>query len=139
MGKKFYRGRDDSGSMLATVVVIVLGAALCSFLCVLADVEQNDLLLGGILGGATLSIIWIVWFRYGRMNESSLTFWFLASKNRRDDGLNDYRPEKVEDRGPKRPMGSNKPITAEEAREIQVTSSNTWVPAKGKRKKKQRR
>ena len=136
MGKKIHRRRDDSGSMLATVIVIVLGAALCSFLCVLADVEQNELLLGTILGGAAFSIAWIVWYRYGRTNESSLTFWFLASKNRRDDGLNDYVPEKIPGRGPQRPMGSNKPITAEEAREIQVTSSRTWVPAKGGRTEK---
>ena len=122
--------------MLATVIVIVLGAGLCSFLCVLADVKRNDLVLGGILGAAAFSIAWIIWYRYGRMDNSSLTFWFLASKNRRDDGLNDYVPEKVPDRGPQQAMGSNRPITAEEAREIQITSSSTWVPAKGGRRDK---
>lgn len=134
MGKKSFRRRDDSGSMLATVIVIVLGAGLCSFLCVLADQNQNGLLLGGIIGGALLAIVGLLVFRYGRMQDSSLAFWLAASKNHRDDGLKDYQPEKAKSRGPSRPLGSNKPISAEEAREIQKTSSSTWVPARGNRK-----
>lgn len=137
MGKKWGRRRDDAGSMLATVIVIVIGTGLCCFLCLMADPRNSDFLIGCVFVFAILLLCGIVWYRYGRRDGGSLAFWNAMARNHPDDGLAaQYRPEKIKDRKPERPVGSNKPITAEEARELKVTSSRTWVPSRARGKKK---
>lgn len=129
MGRIWKHKRDDGGSMLATVIVIVGGAGLGCFLCMAAN--SSELLQGGIAIAALIAIVQIVRYRYARNTSSKLGLFFFIQKRPNDDGLAaQYRPRKIKDRRSQADTGDNKPITAEEARQIQVTSANTWVPTK---------
>ena len=131
MAGRWKRSRDDAGSMLATVIVIAGGAGLSCFICLLDASQFGSWMLGGILGGALLAIALVVRYRYGRASSSGLTFWYSAHSNPNDDGIAaQYRPRLVQTRGAENTVGPNMPITAEKARELQVTSSKTWVPAR---------
>lgn len=135
MGRKWGKRRDDGGSMLASVVIIILGTGLCCFLCLLERSDFSDFMLIALPTGGLLTIGLIVVYRYGRGESGSLAFWHSAASNHNDDGIAaQYRPRKVSDSQANAPAGSNKPITAQEAHEIQVTSANTWVPTKGRGK-----
>jgi hypothetical protein len=131
MARKWGKRRDDGGSMLASIVIIVLGTGLCCFLCLMDQSEFSDLMLIALPGTSLLAIILIVAYRYGRSDSGSLIFWHSAATNHNDDGIaGQYRPEKVKDRRANTPVGTNQPITAEEAHDLQTMSSNTWVPSK---------
>ncbi len=82
----------------------------------------------------TVFLILVVMQRFGK-SPGSLGFLFSASRNRRDDGLKDYEPRKAGDHRSSM-VGTNRPISAEEAHEIQITSANTWVPANSGRSRK---
>ena len=138
MGRKWGRRRDDGGSMLATVIVIVIGTGICCFMCVLADGSHSDVVIGALICGAVLLLVGIMWYRYSRGDSGgSLAFWNAAARNTREEGLAaQYRPRKVEDRRNQQSPGGNQPITAEEAHNLQVNSSKTWVPSKARGRKK---
>ena len=138
MGARWGRRRDDGGSMLAAVIVIVIGTGVCCFMVVMADSRHSDLLLGLLFGAAMVLLTGLLWLRYSRGSmSSSLGFWNAAARNHREEGLAaQYRPKKREDRRSTASAGGNKPITAEEARELKIESSRTWVPSKGRNKPK---
>lgn len=117
--------------MLASVVIIILGTALCCFLCLMDRSDFSEFMLFALPAVGLIAIGWIVLYRYGRGSSGSLAFWHSAATNHNDDGIAaQYRPRKVRNSQANEPAGSNKPITAEEAHDIQITSANTWVPSK---------
>ncbi len=135
MGKRGHHGNKQDGSLLASVFILTLGGGCCLF-TVAALYPQSFTLAASVVGGiAALFIIMAVLQRTGRLPSNSLGFLFISNKNKRDDGTNDYLPRRAAD---SRPMaqGTNRPISAEEAHEIRVTSPNTWVPSPAKRKRK---
>jgi hypothetical protein len=74
--------------------------------------------------------------RAGRLTALNLGFLSLSSRSRRDDGVRDYQPRKAS--SPSSAASPNQPITAGEARELRLTSSSTWIPAQGRKKKTQK-
>ncbi len=134
MAGKWKSRRDDAGSMLAAVIVIVGGAGVCAFVGALDQSEAGAWMLGGVVVFAAMLLWWIVWYRYSRnVSQSGLAFWHMFGRSHREDGLAaQYRPRKVGEGNSNRPSGTNRPITAEEAKEIRATSANTWVPSKNR-------
>ena len=120
--------------MLATVIIIVAGAAVCAFIAA-ADSSDLGVWMGtSAVVGAILLVAWVVWYRYGRSTTNGMGFWFSLSRSYRDDDLaNQYEPRKVRDKRSEAPTGNNRPITADEAHEIQQQSANTWVPSKNRK------
>jgi len=117
--------------MLATVIVIACGAGMCCFLCLLDTSQLGNWMVGGILGGALLTIGLIVRYRYVRHSSLGLGFWHSVHRNSNDDGIAaQYRPRLVQNNPDRATTGTNSPITAEQAHELQITSSRTWVPTK---------
>lgn len=134
MARKWGKRRDDGGSMLASIVIIVLGTGLCCFLCLMDTSDLGTVLLITLPIVSLGLILFLMRYRYGRSHSSGLAFWFSAARNHYDDGIAaQYRPEKIKDRRANAPAGSNQPITAQEAHELQTTSSSTWVPSKKRR------
>lgn len=138
MGRSWKYRRDDGGSMLATIIVIVCGSGLGCFLAMAAD--SSEWLQAGIAVAALIAIVQIVRYRYLRNTSTRLGLFFFIQKHPNDDGIAaQYRPRKIRDRRSENQNGSNKPITAEEAHQIQVTSANTWVPTKATAEKNRSR
>ncbi len=136
MGKRGHNGNKQDGSMLASVFILTMGGGCCLF-TVAALYPQSFTLAASIIGGVgAVFIIFAVLQRTGRLPSNTLSFLFVSTKNKRDDGANDYLPRRATD---SRPMiqGTNRPISADEAHEIRVTSPNTWVPSPAKRKRKE--
>ncbi|MEO2014567.1 MAG: hypothetical protein ABGZ53_09350 [Fuerstiella sp.] len=132
MAKKLFHRHDDAGSMLATVIVVGLGAGLCSFLGLAATSSAFDWIVMAVLATALLMLGLLTSYRYFRNEDPNLGFWNAVARNHREEGLAaQYRPRKVEDNQEKTPVDPHKPITADEVHEIQITSSRTWVPSGG--------
>lgn len=130
MGKRWGHRRDDGGSMLATVIVIFGGAALCTLIAMLAP-KRSEWLIGGVITIAILFVATVIRMRYSSGGGSSLGFWFSLKSNPADDGIaGQYRPRKVKNRADEAPSGTQRPITAQEVRDIKDTSANTWVPSR---------
>lgn len=128
MGRHWKYRRDDGGSMLATIIVIVGGCGLCWFIAVSANAFQLQL---GISVAAVIAVVQLVRLRYGKSGHAGLSIFNAIQRNPYDDSAAaQYRPVKIKDRRSESPTGNNKPITAEEAHQIQVNSANTWVPGK---------
>ena len=120
--------------MLATVIIIIGGAALCAFIAALENSRRSAWMLGAVISIAVLMIAWIIWYRYFRNTSTGLGFWLSMGRNHRDDGIAaQYRPRKVKNGQSEHNTGTNKPITAEEAHEIQVSSANAWVPSRDRK------
>lgn len=135
MGRNWKHRRDDGGSMLATIIVIVGGAGLCCFLAMAAD--SSMLLQAGVAIGSLLAIVQIIRYRYGRDSTGKLSIWHIITRRPNDDNIAaHYHPERVIDKHSEARVGTNKPISAEEAHQIQITSSNTWVPSKATAERK---
>ena len=137
MTRRFQHNRKEAGSLLASVFITVLGFGGCLFV-VSALSPESFLKAAAILGGVlTVFFTLIVLFRFGKSPHTSLGFLFSSTRNRRDDGVSDYEPRIANQSRSSTTAGTNQPITAKEAHEIQVTSANTWVPASsGRRRKK---
>lgn len=119
--------------MLASVVVIVLGAGVTAFISALATGDQSDWAIGIIVAVTVLLVTWMIWYRYSRNRSVGLSFWAVFNRNHREDGLAaQYRPRKVKDGRSETSVAVNKPITAEEARDIKENSANAWVPSRNK-------
>lgn len=138
MARRFQHNRNDAGSLLASVFILALGSACCLFLVAAMSPASFARTAWGLGGFCTVFLILIVLQRFGKSPGSSLSFLHSSSRNRRDDGLKDYEPRKAGENRQKSAVGTNRPISAQEAHEIQVTSPNTWVPANtGRSHKKQ--
>jgi hypothetical protein len=133
MGKRWKSNRNDSGSMLAAIFIVALGAGTCLFTVAAmspASLPMAMLVIGGISGAF---MVFVILQRFGKLPATDLSFLLSSSRNRRDDGLTDYEPKLVKSK--QTPVaGVNRPISAAEAHEIKVTSANTWVPAPTKKR-----
>ncbi|HIF01366.1 MAG TPA: hypothetical protein EYG03_02325 [Planctomycetes bacterium] len=134
MPKKWFHSRDDAGSMLATVIIVGLGTGLCSFLGLAFTSSAYDWIVIAVLATALLMLGLLTSYRYFRNEGPSLGFWNAVARNHREEGLAaQYRPRKVQEGQEKTQVDPNKPITADEVHEIQVTSASTWVPSGGRK------
>tara|TARA_B100001939_G_C16497558_1_gene428150 strand:- start:124 stop:540 length:417 start_codon:yes stop_codon:yes gene_type:complete len=132
MGRKIQR--DDAGSMLATVLVIIAGTMLLVFICAVANSDAGAILMGVTVGLAVLSLMALVWYRYFRDHgNNSLELSLSIARNKPDDGIaaHQYEPRLVKNRHDEA-EGTNQPITADEAHELRISSANTWVPSRNK-------
>lgn len=129
MAKRFRRNHNDGGSMLATMIVIILGAIMCSWVVLMAGSVVQDWMIAAIAVGAVALIAIILRYRYGQAQDSRLGFWASVFSNHNDDGLAaNYRPRKIKDNQTGTPA-RQQPISPEELRDIRESSANTWVPA----------
>jgi hypothetical protein len=128
MRRRSQRGRNDSGSLLAATFVVALGAG-CTVFVILAATPQDSLwVMGGIVAGMAALLTCVMLLRFGKMPSLGLNFWSIRFTNHRDDtAAGKYTPRIRKNKH--RVEGANQPITASEAKEIQQTSANTWVPA----------
>ena len=136
MAKRFGNNRNDAGSMLASIFILTLGCGCCLFLVAAmspASLGTTACWLGGIFA-AYLTLV--VFQRFGKLPNANLSFLLSSSRNRRDDGLKDYEPRISGKSQSKETLGTNQPISAKDAHEIQITSANTWVPANSSRRRK---
>lgn len=135
MAKRFNHNRNDAGSMLASIFILTLGCGSCLFLVAAmspASLGTTACWIGGIFAVfATL----VVLQRFGKIPNGSMIFLLSSSRNRRDDGLKDYEPRLVGKSRSAAIVGTNEPISAKDAHEIQITSANTWVPANSGRRR----
>ena len=116
--------------MLAAMIVIVLGAILCSWIVLVVESAFQDWVIAAIVVGTVLVITCLLLFRYSGSKPAGLDFWRSAFGNHYDDGLAaNYRPAKVKDRRSTTGQGENHPISVSELRDIRETSANSWVPA----------
>ncbi|MFM7056151.1 MAG: hypothetical protein ACKO2P_04420 [Planctomycetota bacterium] len=133
MGRRFSGRRDDSGSWLASLLILAVGLGFCAFLALASDPRSALTacsVLAGILG---VFLLLNRLNRAGRLTSLNLSFLSISSRSRRDDGIHDYQPRKAAAASAK--ATPNQPITAGEARELRMTSSSTWIPAQGRKKK----
>jgi hypothetical protein len=135
MGRRFHNNRNDSGSLLASVFIMGLGAG-CSLFTVAAMSPNSLPAAMWTVGGISVSFFTLIILqRFGKVPSGSLSFLLKSERNRRDDGVRDYEP-RVMNSVDSRVTGTNQPISAEEAHEIKVTSANTWVPAATRSRRK---
>lgn len=131
MSRRSHNTRNDAGSLLATTFVFAIGSGCVIFL--LAAMAQPTSVLYGVIGSlAAAFLMAMIGRRLIHAPAGSLQFWNVFSRSHRNDGLAcQYEPRLM--RGKNRrssdaaPM---RPILAEEVREIQQCSNNTWVPAR---------
>lgn len=133
MGRRGMGQRNDSGSLLASSLILGLGGGACLFM--VGAMSPNSLplaagILGSVFGGLLLLV---VLQRFGRGLSLDLGFLGRFGRSRRDDGVRDYEPRRAGSSRSDRSAGTNQPITAGEARELRLTSSSTWVPARERR------
>lgn len=135
MGKRLSGGRDDSGSWLASLLILTIGLGCCVFLTLSLNPRAAT------IGCSVLAVIFGLFLlinrlsRIGNMKSFDLGFLGLLGRSRRDDGLKDYEPRRVSAPPPPSAAASNQPISAGEARELRLNSASTWVPARGRKKK----
>ena len=136
MSRRFQHNRNDAGSLLASVFIVVLGSGCCLFLVAAMSPASFVKTALGLSGTCAVFLILIILQRFRKTPGSSVDFLFSSTSNRRDDGLKDYEPRKAGGNQSPSPVGTNHPISAQEAHEINVTSANTWVPANSARNRK---
>jgi hypothetical protein len=136
MTKRFSNNRNDAGSLLASIFILTLGSGCCLFLVAAmspASLGTTACWIGGIFAAF---VTFVVLQRFGKIPNGNLSFLLSSSRNRRDDGLKEYEPRIAESLRSTTTLGTNQPISAKDAHEIQITSANTWVPANSSRRRK---
>lgn len=132
MARRWRSDRNDAGSLLASVFILALGAG-CAIFTVSAMSPESFAVAASTVGAIVgMFIVFVVMQRFGKLPKMDMGFLVSSHRNRSDDGVSDYEPRKV---GEARIVaeGTNRPISAEEAQELKITSPNTWVPAKSRR------
>ena len=132
MGRKWQNQKDDLGSVLASSIVVIGGAAFCLLVALFGAEKASPWLIAGVCAVPLVFLLLVLRFRRGTSRtRSGLSFWNTLFRSPPDDGLAaGYRPRKVGEGQPPPPSGTNRPITASEAREIRITSASTWVPTR---------
>ena len=132
MSKRWQNNRNDAGSLLASTFVVALGSGCVVFLVVALSADFSPFFLGLMGLIATALFATIILQRLGRGRTGSMSFWSMFGQSHREDGLAcNYRPRKIRGRADV-DAEVPRPIHAEEVRQIQETSSSTWVPSRGK-------
>ncbi|MEZ6060833.1 MAG: hypothetical protein R3C19_10750 [Planctomycetaceae bacterium] len=132
MARKWQRQKDDLGSVLASSIVVIGGSGFCLMVAIFGSEKASPWLIAGIVAVPVLFLLATVRFRRSSARtRSGLGFWSSLFRSPPDDGLaSQYRPRRVGEGRPQPPAGTNKPISAGEAREIRITSASTWVPTR---------
>ncbi|MDA1229725.1 MAG: hypothetical protein O2856_03035 [Planctomycetota bacterium] len=133
---KRFNNRNDAGSMLAAVFILTLGSGACLFLVAAMSPDAFATTAWWLGGSVAVCLTLLVLQRYGKIPNRSLGFLFTSTRSRRDDGVADYEPRIAGQSSSPSVIGTNQPISARDAHEIQVTSANTWVPANSARGRK---
>ena len=131
MARRWRSNRNDAGSLLASVFILTLGAGCALFTVAAMSPDSMPAALwtvGSIVG---IFIVIVVLQRFGKLPKTDLGFLVSSQRNRPDDGASDYQPRKVGE-GRITTSGTNQPISVEEAKDLKVTSLNTWVPSKSR-------
>ena len=129
MTKRWRNDRNDAGSLLASVFIMALGAGCCLFTVSAMSPESFVVAMctvGSIVGVFTA---FVVMQRFGKLPKIDMGFLVSSHQHRPDDGVADYEPRKAGE-AQIVAAGTNRPISAEEAQELKITSPNTWVPAR---------
>ena len=130
---KFRRNhRNDLGSVFAVSFITVLGTGICCTLYAVAAPTVSLWFLALIMTPAALCLAALVGVRWPRMG-TGLEFWHAVFRSRAeaDRGV-DYQPRRI-DPEPISSAGQQKPITADEVRDIRLMSTNTWVPTRSRK------
>ena len=132
---KFRRNhRNDLGSVFAVSFITVLGTGICCTLYAVAAPRVSLWFLTLIMTPSALCLAALVGVRWPKMG-TGLEFWHAVFRSRADaDRGVDYQPRRI-DPEPIRSSGQQKPITADEVRDIRLMSTNTWVPTRSRNKK----
>ncbi len=131
MAKRWQHGRNDSGSLLASVIIITLGSGGCLITVSAMSPQSMPTAIWAISGMMAIFLVFVILQRFGKAPQADMSFLLASRKNMRNDGMADYEPRKIGE-GRSSQSGINRPISAEEAHEIQVHSPNTWVPAQSR-------
>jgi hypothetical protein len=124
--------RNDLGSVFATAVIVVLGAAVCSVLYASATPNGSAWTHGIIITVAVLFMATLIGVRVPRIS-TGLEFWNAMFRARADRDLPiDYTPESIRPQATGR-VGQQQPVTAQKLRDIRLMSSNAWVPTRGRK------
>lgn len=134
--QKRFNNRNDAGSLLASVFILTLGCGACLFLVAAMSPDSFARTAWWLGGSVVVCLTLLVLQRYGKIPNGNLRFLFTSARNRRDDGVADYEPRVAGQSSSPSAIGTNQPISARDAHEIQVTSANTWVPANSARRRK---
>tara|TARA_B100000530_G_scaffold104957_1_gene64968 strand:+ start:116 stop:538 length:423 start_codon:yes stop_codon:yes gene_type:complete len=129
MSKFRRKHRNDLGSVFAVSVITVLGTGICSTLYAVAAPRISLWFLALIMTPAVLCLAALVGIRWPKMG-TGLEFWHAVFRNRVDDDPSiDYQPRRIDPKTIMRP-GQQKPITADEVRNLNLVSTNAWVPTR---------
>lgn len=134
MPKRRQPYRNDLGSIFAASVSTALGVGFCCVLFAVGSPASSLWNLWLIVAAGALLLATLVAFTW-RNSGIGLDFWHTVFRARAEDarGL-DYTPRKVDTSDNSTP-GGQRPITADEVREIKLMSVNTWVPARDRKKR----
>ena len=129
MSKFRRKHRNDLGSVFAVSFITVLGTGICCTLYAVAAPTVSLWFLALIMTPAALCLASLVGIRWPKMG-TGLEFWHTVFRSRADaDRSVDYQPRRI-DAKPIMPPGQQKPITADEVRNLNLVSTNAWVPTR---------
>lgn len=133
MMKRQRKHGNDSGSLFAASFTVVLGSGISCIMFAAAAREVSSWFMALILCSAVMFLAMLVVIRWPNLG-TGLEFWCAAFRPRtRTDHTVDYQPCPI-DRKRTVPPARQKPITADEVREIRLLSGNTWVPSRSRKK-----
>ncbi len=127
MAKKNNNGRE-AAALLATAIVLIFGFMGTMFLVATAveDPLWPTLWTLAIFGGFSAIAMSSLRAREDGSSAGGLLTWF---KGRKPSKMADYSPRRVKTSDAAQSSTTNEPPTADEVREIQESSSSTWVPS----------
>lgn len=129
MGRRLQRNRNDAGSLLAATFVVAMGGG-CVLFAIFALTPEGTVWQAAAFCGAMLVLLLaIALVRFNRVPRIGLGFWSIRFRSHRNDSAVDGYLPRVRKPRPKK-FGDNQPITAEQARELNRSSSSTWVPSR---------
>ena len=127
------RHRNDLGSVFATTVVVVLGTGLCLAMYTIGTSQASLWVQVGIIASSAIFLCLLMGIRLPRFS-SGLQIWYSVARAKADENkVIDYVPQSATPQDHSR-FGQRRPITAEEVREIRLTSGSTWVPTRSRKR-----
>lgn len=121
---------NDAVAMLATVVVLVLGAAFCSLIVLLvAENASHALMVSSCVIGGAVCLIWVL--RGGSDSETRRRgeTWLRIFRRRQPKAV--YKAQRVKkDKPAPEEWGQNRPPSVESIREIKQATDGmkNWAP-----------
>ncbi|MCH2203477.1 MAG: hypothetical protein MK102_16040 [Fuerstiella sp.] len=133
MSKRQRKHRNDLGSLFAASFTVVLGAGIACAMFAVGTRDTSSWFIVLIICSAAMMLAAIIGIRWPNVR-TGLAFWHTTFRTRaKTDRSVDYQPCPI-DRERMGTPGRQKPITADEVREIRLLSGNTWVPSRSRRK-----